>query len=329
MSRGQRRQMQAQHRQAEEQILAERAFLDGFFEVAVAGGDQPDVDPDRPRAADPIDLAFLDRPQQFGLKADVHLADLVEQQRAAVRLLELPDATRRGPGERTLLVTEQFRFEQILRNGGAIDRDEGAPGAAAVRVQVAGHHFLAGAALAGDQHARIGRRILPGEGEHLDGRRIVEDRTLVVLRHRLEHGGDQLGVRWQRHELLGAGANGRDRRTGVAVDTVGDHRQVDALLQQCADRPGDVLLDLEQHQIGARPPAQRVHRLTDRREMTDPGAARGGDAAGFGHLVAASTDDDHLHADPPVRSRRPPALRLETAHFMRIPPTGRAPRAGC
>ena len=69
-------------------------------------------------------IAFLQGAQQLGLQADVHLGDLVEQQRAAIGLLELADAPRDGAGEGALLVAEEFGFEQVVGDGGAVDRDE-------------------------------------------------------------------------------------------------------------------------------------------------------------------------------------------------------------
>jgi hypothetical protein len=46
--------------------------------------------------------------QHLGLKRRFHLGDLVEKDRARVRLLELADTRRRRAGERALLVTEQL-----------------------------------------------------------------------------------------------------------------------------------------------------------------------------------------------------------------------------
>src|SRR3546814_2421954 len=68
-------------------------------DLAVGGGDQPDVDADRAAAAEPVDLALLDGPQQLGLQADVHLADLVEQEGALVGFLELARSEERRVGQ--------------------------------------------------------------------------------------------------------------------------------------------------------------------------------------------------------------------------------------
>jgi hypothetical protein len=64
-------------------------------------------------AADAVDLALLDGAEQLGLQPHVHLADLVEQQRAAVRLLELADAPGQRAGEGALLVPEQLALQRF------------------------------------------------------------------------------------------------------------------------------------------------------------------------------------------------------------------------
>ncbi len=125
----QRGHAQVHHIQAIEQVFAEGAVLDGFRQVAVGGGNDADVDLDRLGAANAVDLAFLNGAQELGLQARIHLADFVQQQGAAIGFLELADAPGDGAGEGTLLVTEQFRFQQVFRNGGAVDRDEGLVGA--------------------------------------------------------------------------------------------------------------------------------------------------------------------------------------------------------
>ena len=117
----QRRQAQVHDVQAVEQVLAERPVAHGLGQVAVGGGQDADVDLHRLGAADPVDLALLDGAQQLGLQAAVHLADFVEQQGAAVGLLELADAAGHGAGEGALLVAEQLALQQVLGDRGAVD----------------------------------------------------------------------------------------------------------------------------------------------------------------------------------------------------------------
>ena len=72
------------HRQAVEEIAAEGAALHLGLEILVGGGDEADVDVDRPIGPDRGHLLLLDRPQQLRLEVERHLPDLVEQQGAPV-----------------------------------------------------------------------------------------------------------------------------------------------------------------------------------------------------------------------------------------------------
>ena len=76
---------------------------------------QPDVGLDRLGAAEPLELALLQHAQQLDLRRQVDVADLVEEQRAALGQLEAPLLARFGAGERALLVAEQLRLDQASR----------------------------------------------------------------------------------------------------------------------------------------------------------------------------------------------------------------------
>ena len=86
----QRRQLHRDHVQPVEQILAELSFGDEPAQVAVGRGDDADVDLDRVRIADALELALLQHAQQLHLQRRAHRADFVEEERALVRLLERP-----------------------------------------------------------------------------------------------------------------------------------------------------------------------------------------------------------------------------------------------
>ena len=111
----QRRHFDANDVQAVQQVFAEQVFLDARLEILVRRGDDAHVDLDRQLAADAIELAFRQHAQQARLQLRRHVADLVEEQRAAVGLLEASAAQFGRAGERALLVAEQFRLEQIGR----------------------------------------------------------------------------------------------------------------------------------------------------------------------------------------------------------------------
>ena len=75
---------------------------------------EPDVDLDGFGAAEPLELALLQHAQQLDLRGQLHVADLVEEQRAALRELEPALLAILRAGERALLVAEQLRFDQRL-----------------------------------------------------------------------------------------------------------------------------------------------------------------------------------------------------------------------
>src|SRR5262249_44061724 len=85
--------------QPEEEVAAELAFADSFFQRRVGSRDDADIDADRHTAADALEGMAFEDAQELGLGADVHLADLVEEDRAVVGGLELADLLLGGPGE--------------------------------------------------------------------------------------------------------------------------------------------------------------------------------------------------------------------------------------
>ena len=122
------------------------------------GRDDARVDLDRLGAADGPHLLLLQHAQQLDLQAHRHVADLVEQQRAAVRGLEQALVRAVGARERAFDVAEQLGLEQVLGHRAAVDRDERLVLARARAVNRAREQLLAGARFARDQHARVGVR---------------------------------------------------------------------------------------------------------------------------------------------------------------------------
>jgi hypothetical protein len=99
--------------------------------------DDPDVDRNRARAAQALELAVLEHSQQLGLKLRRQLADLIQKKGSAVGHFEATHPFGLGPGKGAFLVAEQFAFDQVCRQGRAIDFDQG-PGVAGAQL-VNGH----------------------------------------------------------------------------------------------------------------------------------------------------------------------------------------------
>ena len=96
----------------------------------------------------------------------IDLADLIEENRAAVRLLESADPAFVRAGKRAALVTEQFAFEQLRRKRRAMHRDEFRLVPPAQIVNRVRGQLLARAAFAFDQDVRRRGRDLPDRVEH-------------------------------------------------------------------------------------------------------------------------------------------------------------------
>ncbi len=144
----------ADHVQAEVEVLAEASRADRHLEILVRRGDDAHVGPDGARAAQPLELLILEHPQELRLRRGRHVADLVEEERAAVRLLEAPDARAVGAREGAALVTEELGLEQRLGQRRAVHLHERRLRAAREAVHQSGDDLLPGAGLSGHEHRR-------------------------------------------------------------------------------------------------------------------------------------------------------------------------------
>ena len=80
----------------EVEVLAELAGRDRRLQIAVGRGDDAHVDLQHLLAADARELARLQHAQHLGLRGQVHVADLVEEDRPAVGHLEQARACARS-----------------------------------------------------------------------------------------------------------------------------------------------------------------------------------------------------------------------------------------
>src|SRR5207302_1272827 len=117
-------------------------------EIVMARREQAHVDLNALVGTDRTELAFLDDAQELLLHLGAHVADLVEEKRASVGLLEQTLLLFVRARERSARVTEELRLEQRVGQRGAILRHERLRCARAVEVDRARDELFARAAFA-------------------------------------------------------------------------------------------------------------------------------------------------------------------------------------
>jgi hypothetical protein len=162
--RAQRGQCDVDDGEAVVEVVAEEALVDGLRERPVGRRDDPHVDRTRHVAADGTNASRLERPEQLGLQFEGQLADLVEEERAAVGLFEHAAPIGYGAAEGTADMAKELALEEVGWDGPAVDRHERPSAAPRERVHRLRDHLLARAGLALEEHRRLAR------GDPLDRR---------------------------------------------------------------------------------------------------------------------------------------------------------------
>ena len=188
---GERRHHDGKDVQTVVQVLAEKLLLHQLLEVAAGGGEEAHVGMQLLVAADAREGAFLQEAQEFDLSLHGQVADLVEEERAAVRGFGASDASADRARERAFFVSEELAFDEIFGEGGAVQRDERLVLARGELDDGACEEFLSGAAGASDQDSGVGRRDLAelfvdelhlaAVSDHLAGRLLEHAAELAVF----------------------------------------------------------------------------------------------------------------------------------------------------
>ncbi len=150
-----RRQIHWNNVQTVEEILPESLFPYHLVEVGTGSRDDPYIDLDRRAAADSFELALLKDTEQLHLQRGRHIPDLIEEQRAAVGLLETTDTGLYRAGEGAFDVSEEFRFQQVLRDRATVDTNQLVIPPGTVEVHRPGDEFLTRSGLSLDQDRRV------------------------------------------------------------------------------------------------------------------------------------------------------------------------------
>ncbi len=177
----QRRQVDGDQVDAIEQILAKFAARHHVRQRAVGRRDDAHVHL-APRARPEHFVgAILQHAQHLHLRGGVEVADLVEEDRPAVRELEAALAIVPRVREGAAHVAEHLAFEERRRDAAEIHFDERPRLTPAVAMDRFRHELLAGAALAGDQHRRIGRGDAPHQLQDAQQPRVFAHQVAEVV----------------------------------------------------------------------------------------------------------------------------------------------------
>jgi len=171
-----RRRLQGEDVQAVIEVRPKRTLLGQGGQILVGGGQDAHVHLPGLVAAEALEFPVLEHAQQLGLEPQRQLTDLVQKDGALAGLFETAGLGLVGAGEGTLLIAEQLRFQEIFRNGGAVDLDEGVVLAVGQVVDDAADQCLARAGFTQQQHRGLGRRDLFDLALHLlHGQTLADD----------------------------------------------------------------------------------------------------------------------------------------------------------
>ncbi len=110
----------------------------------------------------------------------MQIADLVEKDGAVVGRFELAELELVGAGERPALVAKQLAFQELARDRGTVDLDEGARLADAELMNGARYQILARSGFATDEDGHVRPRGLADDLPHLPHLRTLPEPQLVL-----------------------------------------------------------------------------------------------------------------------------------------------------
>jgi hypothetical protein len=107
----QRRNRYPENVKAVVQVLPQFPACESFVKRAVSGGDHANFHRDAFFPANSSDLVIFENAKKFRLKLRLHLGYFVQEDGAAIGLLEDPEAPRGCARERTAFVPEQLTLD--------------------------------------------------------------------------------------------------------------------------------------------------------------------------------------------------------------------------
>src|SRR6266481_10131744 len=125
-------------------------------QIVIGGSNHAHVGAAGPVVADWLEFAFLENAQQFGLRLGREIADLVEEQSAAVGELKASHSILQRSAEGSLDVSKELALKQFARNGGAVHLDQRTRASRTSLVDRTRDQLLADPGVAKNEHGGIG-----------------------------------------------------------------------------------------------------------------------------------------------------------------------------
>ena len=119
-------------------------FLNFILKILVGGSQYSDIHDDILVASYSRQLLLLKDSEHFCLSRERHVADLIKKECTSVGLFEFAFMLLDGRCKRSLLMSEQFTFNEFRRNRRAVDLDVRRCRTVALLMKIACHQFLAG-----------------------------------------------------------------------------------------------------------------------------------------------------------------------------------------
>ena len=154
----QRRQYQRKNIHPVKQILTEFLLAHPGFEIVMRRYHHPHIHAYRLIATNAFHFCFFQHPQQLRLHGQRHVANLIQKNCAVIGLLELSNMPSRCAGERSFLVPEKFRLNQLGRNRRAIQGHKRTPRARTAFVNRSRHQLFSCARFSQDADPRFTHR---------------------------------------------------------------------------------------------------------------------------------------------------------------------------
>ena len=123
----------------------------------------------------------LEHPEQEGLRLQREFGDLVQEEGAAVGILEIALARLRGAGEGALHVAEELGIHEFLGEGAAVHDEEAVVFPGGILMDDPCEVFLADTAFAQDHDAQVRGRELHRRLQRLVQGRVVADDVVFVF----------------------------------------------------------------------------------------------------------------------------------------------------